>query len=96
MVTTLAQLTKDTIRECYLHSVADPQLKRTHIGLNPGGMTPAPTPTPHQIEQDFSSWYGGMLSAARLLDPNSNLPPVKEMCIFITQNTQPVKDAVAA
>ena len=94
--TSLENLTKDQIRELYLESLVSSPEKLTHIGLNPNGGTPPPVPSVHQIETDVAMWYGGILTAARCVAPNSHLPTVKEVVTFIAQNTQQVKEAIAA
>ena len=92
----VAELTKDNIRELYLQSLTLGPEKRTHVWLNPQKTNPPPTtPSVHEMEQDVTNWYGGLLSAIRLIEPEMNMWSAKEMCAFILANTQPVKDALA-
>jgi hypothetical protein len=95
----VSELTKEVIGGLYLESLANTKTRVTHVSLKPrllDANAPMPIPSVHDISMDFTSWFGGLLSLANAIDPGCELPPIKELIGYVTQNFERAKAAVAA
>jgi hypothetical protein len=99
ILTNVSNLTKESIAELYFLSLGEPQTRKLHnmalLTESRGGLARIP-PSVHDTEIDFTCWYGGVTSVAQGIDPGVDLPPLKEMVGFITNNFEKVKTAIAA
>jgi len=98
-LTDLSELTKDVIADLYFRSLGNIETRKNHVLLLPKiaeANLKAPPPSVHDIEKDFTAWYGGVLSLTRELDPDTHLPPTNQMVAFIGQNFDRAKQAIAA
>jgi hypothetical protein len=98
-LTDLADLTKDMIVDLYFQSLQNTEWRKSHVLLTPKiaqANVTAPIPSVHDIEMDFTAWYGGLTSLARAFDPGTSLYPVNQMFTLISQNFERVKQAIAA
>ena len=95
----LTNLSKEEIANCYFDSLGNKTTRQTHTLLAPKIAMASSNPTPpsiHDIELDFTSWYGGFIGLGKAIDAGVELPPVPEMCRFVTQNFERAKQAIAA
>ncbi len=94
----VSELTKEWLADFYFESLENRETKKLiHPSLfRSGGPTPV-TPSVHEAAMDVATWYGGVRSICLGLDPGVDLPPIKEMIEYITQNKfERVKTAIAA
>ena len=98
LTTNVSELTKQGIADLYFQSVGNIDTRKSHILLQPPGITSATSPpSAHDLEMDFTCWYGGVLALAHTIDAGVELPRTKEMCQFIApQGLERVKGAIAA
>lgn len=94
----VSSLTKQGIADLYFGSVGNIDTRKNHVLLQPTGIaSTASPPNAHDLENDFTGWYGGVLSLAHAIDPGVEMPRTKEMCQFIApQGLERVKGAIAA
>jgi hypothetical protein len=99
----VSELTKEMIGDLYFRSLSNFEARKNHVSLAPklieGASPPSSTTTavsPHEIEQDFTAWYGGVISLAHAMDPGVELPRTKEMIALITPQSDRAKKAMAA
>jgi hypothetical protein len=98
-LTDLSDLTKEMIVDLYFRSLQNSAWRKNHVLLTP--KTPqadviTPIPSVHDIEMDFTAWYGGVLSLGHALEPETTLPTTNQMLPLIGQNFDRVKQAIAA
>lgn len=95
----VSELTKDGIADLYFQSLGNIRTRGTHVLLKPKiseAAVPTPPPSVHDLEIDFTSWYGGVLSLAHGMNPGIELPSTREMALHITENFERAKAAIAA
>jgi hypothetical protein len=90
----LSELTKEGIGDLYSWVLVNPEMKECRVGLNPIGAVLAPVPSAHDIEQNFRSWYRGVLSFSQMIDPGVELPTTEEMVGFISQKFDQARAAI--
>ena len=94
----LSELRQDGIADLYFLSLGNSKTRGSHVLLKPKitEAAPAPAPSIHDVELDFTAWYGGLLSLANGLDPGIDLPSPREMVGVITKGFERAKAAIAA
>jgi hypothetical protein len=95
----LSELTQDGIADLYFQSLGNPKTRGSHVLLKPKiteAAVPTPEPSVHDIEMDFTSWYGGLLSLANGIDPGIDLPTPRAMASVIIKGFERAKAALAA
>ncbi len=98
MFNSLTEVGREDIANAYFHSLGTPETRKNHTLLAPkiaiaGGGPPLSV---HDVEMDFTSWYGGFRGLAWLIGESVELPAIQEMCKFVTQDPQRYKQALAA
>ena len=97
IINSVGDLTKEEIGSLYFLSIGNKETRKMHAGLLGARSGPTPVaPSTHDMEIDFTCWYGGILSLANALDPGVSLPPTQVMLGYITQNFEKVTTAIAA
>jgi hypothetical protein len=88
----VSTLTTEDIGEGYFRSLSNVQTRKNHVLLS--GVQPA-LPL-NVIQNDFSTWYAGFCSLARMLNAQVNLPPIQEMIAYVGENFDRARAALAA
>jgi hypothetical protein len=99
MRTSLQNLTQDVVAELYFGSLGNVKTRISHVLLKPKigeAAVPTPVPSGHDVEIDFTSWYGGLCALAHGLDPGIDLPSLREMLEVIGRGLERAKSAIAA
>jgi hypothetical protein len=100
---TVAELTKEKIGDLYFRSLEDTLTRKNHVllrldgggGIKTGTAPHEPT-SPNDVRADFTSWYGGILALAQMIDPGTTLPQTQTMVDYVTKNFDRAKAAIAA
>ena len=94
-LTNLSELTKEDFLEWFRESLAN-EAKRKGLmtAFNPRNLTPPPPVTIQQAEIVCGTWYAGVVATIGKLDANVELPTIKEMTTYLTQNFESVKPAL--
>ena len=94
-------MTKQGIADLYQQSLGSQKTRINHLLLgqpqtinNPN--VKWPIPSVHDVERDFTSWYGGVCALGKGIDPSVSPPGVTEMVKYIATQFEQVKDAIAA
>jgi hypothetical protein len=96
-ISNLSELGKEDIGDLYFLSLGNREMRKNHIRLVEATARPGPqNPSVHDLELDFTSWYGGVQSLAAGIEPGVALPGLKECVGYITQNFERAKTAIAA
>lgn len=97
VLTSVSALTKQGIADLYFGSLGNIDTRKNHVLLQPPGIAAtASPPNAHDLEMDFTAWYGGVLALAHTIDSGVELPRTKEMCQFIAPQFERAKGAIAA
>jgi hypothetical protein len=86
----VGELTREEIADLFFKSLGNLETRKTHVMLSTA------TNTREEIGNDFKSWYGGVVSIVRAIEPDAALPGVADMVNFVTQNPDRVRAAIAA
>lgn len=98
-ITNVSNLTKESIADLYFQSLGNTETRKKHNMALLSEARGAPTriaPSVHDLEIDFTCWYGGLESLASAIDPGVDLPALEEMVGYISQNFERARTAVAA
>jgi AICAR transformylase/IMP cyclohydrolase PurH len=99
----VSELTKEKIGDLYFGSLTNKLTRSNHILLGLDGSKATPPvpniePTPKIMRADFTSWYGGFITLAQMIDPGSTsvLPSTQTMADHVTKNFERAREAIAA
>ena len=87
----LQEVTKEELAELYFTSLGPGTMRTNHCLLSIHGAHPATA----DIESDFSTWYGGVISLAKSIDPNVSLFTTKDMISSLRENVDKARAVIA-